>query len=215
MICRYLARYPGVSIDLEIGDRGIDLLGDGFDLAIVTGHVDTPDFVARRLWQSTRKLLLASPRCVEARGAPRRLEDLARHAGIATHESDGIATWTLIHASRRRRVRFAPRLYVSEFSAAHRATVSGLGIALLPEVLCSEDLAHRRLVRILDGHEGEAGGVSLLYRAHRALTAAVRICVEHFLAELPASDPIRRAGPEAERIIAPSGRRAQPGAAAR
>jgi DNA-binding transcriptional LysR family regulator len=189
VICSYLARHPGVSIDLELDDRRVDLLAEGFDIAVVPGRVDTGDFVARELWRSSRKLLLASPRYLAARGAPRRVEDLARHDCIATRASDGIATWTLVHASRRRRLTFAPRFYVSEFSAAHRATLAGLGIALLPEVLCARDLAHKRLVRVLDGYEGEAGGVSLLYRARRPLTAAVRTCVDHFLSELPGTDP--------------------------
>ena len=193
VIYRYLARHPGVSIDLELDERRIDLLSEGFDLAIVTGKVDTGDFVARELWQATRKLLLASPRYLAARGTPRRLEDLARHDCIATRATDGIATWTVVHGRRRRKLTFAPRFYVGEFAAAHRAVLAGVGIALLPEALCADDLAKKRLVRVLDGCEGEKGGVYLLYRAHRASTAAVRTCIEHFVAELPASDPSRPA----------------------
>jgi DNA-binding transcriptional LysR family regulator len=60
---------------------------------------------------------------------------------------------------------------------------------MLPEVLCLAELRARRLVRVLDGYEGEAGGVFLLYRAHRSLTAAVRTCIDHFLTELPGYDP--------------------------
>jgi DNA-binding transcriptional LysR family regulator len=187
----YLAKHPGVSIDLEL-DRRVDLLADGFDIAIVTGKVeDSADFVARELWRSTRKLLYASPRYLEARGKPRRIEDLARHDCIAMHGADGIATWTLVRGRRKRRVNFAPRLYVGEFFAAHRAVLAGVGIAMFPEVHCAEDVAQKRLVRVLEGYEGESGGVYLLYRAHRSLAAAVRTCIDHFLAELPATDPSR------------------------
>lgn len=192
VVFSYLQKHPGVAIDLELDDRRVDLLADDFDVAIVTGKVDTTDFVAREVWRSTRKLLFASPRYLAARGAPRRLDDLRRHDVIATHAADGVATWVLAHARRKRRVAFEPRLYVSEFSAAHRAAIAGVGIALVPEVLCVEDVAKKRLVRVLDGYEGETGGVSLLYRARRALTAAVRTCIDHLLAELPASDPSRR-----------------------
>lgn len=189
----YLARHPGVSIDFEVADRRVDLLAEGFDIALVPGRVDSGDFVARELWRSTRKLLLASPRYLARRGAPRRLDDLARHDCIATWAVDGMATWALMQGARRRRLTFAPRLYISEFSAAISATLAGLGIGLLPEVMCSEDLARKRLVHVLDGYEGESGGVSLLYRAHRSLTAAVRTCVDHLVAELPATDPSRHA----------------------
>lgn len=191
VIYKYLAKHPGVSIDLELDERRVDLLAEGFDLAILTGKVDSTDFVARELWQSTRKLLYAGPRYLEARGAPRRLDDLARHDCIATRTTDGMATWTLTYGRRKRRVAFAPRFSVTEFSAAHRAALAGIGIALIPEVLCVEDVAKKRLVRVLDGYEGETGGVHLLYRAHRSLTAAVRTCIDHFLAELPSTDPSR------------------------
>lgn len=195
VICSYLARHPGVSIDLELDGRRTDLLAEGFDLAIVAGKVDSSDFVARPLWQATRKLLYTSPRYLAARGTPRRVDDLARHDCVAMHAIDGYATWTLTQGRQRRRLTFAPRLYVSEFSAAHGAVLAGIGIAMLPEVLCAGDVAARRLVRVLDSYEGETGGVYLLYRAHRSLTAAVRTCVEHFLAELPASDPSRASRP--------------------
>jgi DNA-binding transcriptional LysR family regulator len=193
-VCAYLAKHSGVSIDLELDDRRVDLLAESFDIAIVTGKVDSADFVARELWRSSRKLLYASPRYLQAHGAPRRVDDLARHDCVATRAVDGIATWTLVHGRSKRRVSFSPRFYVSEFSAAHRAVLAGVGIALLPEVHCAEDVARRRLVRVLDSHEGESGGVHLLYRAHRALTAAVRTCIEHFVTELPATDPSRSAG---------------------
>ncbi|AGP32399.1 LysR family transcriptional regulator [Sorangium cellulosum] len=191
-VCTYLAKHPRVSVDLEIDSRRVDLLAGSFDIAIVPGKVDdTTDFVARELWRATRKLLYASPRYLEARGVPQRVEDLARHDCIAMHATEGMATWTLGQGRRRRRFAFEPRFYVSESSAAYRATLAGIGIAMLPEVFCAEDVAAKRLVRVLDGYEAEAGGVSLVYRAHRALTAAVRTCVDHLLGELPATDPGR------------------------
>lgn len=191
----YLAAYPQVCVDLELGDRRGDLLAEGYDIAIIGGKLDrdTTDFVARELWRSTRKLLYASPAYCAARGKPRRIEDLARHDCIATHATDGVSTWTLAQGRKRRRVTLEPRLYVNESSAAHRAALAGVGIAMLPEVVCARDVAEKRLVRVLDGYAEESGGVVLLYRAHRSLTAAVRTCIEHLVAALPATDPARAA----------------------
>ncbi len=188
MIYGYLAKYPDVSIELELCEPSVDLAREGFDIAVFTGKVESTDFVARELWAATRKLLFASPRYIAARGMPRTLDELARHDCIATHATDGVATWTFVRGGKKRKLMLAPRFYVNEFSAAHRAVLAGLGIARLPEVLCAEDVAEKRLVRVLDGWEGDPGGVSLLYRNHRALTAAVRVCIAHFLAELPSSE---------------------------
>jgi DNA-binding transcriptional LysR family regulator len=186
----YLAKYRHVSVDLQLVDRPIDSLSDDFDIALVTGNIgDTSDFVARALWRSTRKLLYASPRYVKEHGAPRRIEDLARHACVATRAIEGPASWTLVRGRQRRRVAFVPRVSVNRHGVAHEAVLADVGIAILPQVLCAEDVARKRLVRVLKDYEGEAGGVHLLYRAQRSLTAAVRTCVAHFLAELPATDP--------------------------
>jgi DNA-binding transcriptional LysR family regulator len=152
---------------------------------------DTQDFVAREIWPSTRKLLLASPRYLKARGVPRRIDDLARHDRIATRAHDGFSSWTLVQGRRKRRFTFAPRFYVSEFAAAQRAVLADVGIALLPESPCGEEIAKKRLVRVLPGVEGEPGGVNILYRAQRSLTLAVRTLVTQFLTDLPSSDPRR------------------------
>ncbi|MCE9673949.1 hypothetical protein LY474_39775 [Myxococcus stipitatus] len=64
---------------------------------------------------------------------------------------------------------------------------------MLPESLCSQDVSKRHMARVLDGWEGEAAGVYLLYRAHRSLTAAVRTCIDHLLAELPSTLLVRGA----------------------
>jgi len=188
----YLGKHPGVSIDLELVGRQLDLLADRFDVAIVTGRVsDTSDFVARQIVATTRKLLFASPCYLKARGTPRRVDDLARHDCISTYATDGHATWTLTQGRTKRRLTFAPRLHVNLFSAAHRAVLAGIGIAMLPESHCTEDVAKGRMARVLDGWEGDTGGVYLLYRNHRSLTAAVRSCIDHLLAELPATDLAR------------------------
>lgn len=192
-VYRYLARHPGVSIDLEIDGRRPDS-DSGFDIAIVTEKLkDTDDFVAREVRPMTRKLLFASPHYLKERGTPRGVEELALHDCIATRATDGHATWTLAQGRTKRRFTFAPRLYVSEFSAAYRAVLAGVGIAMLPESLCAQDVNRRHMARVLEGWEGEAAGVYLLYRAHRSLTAAVRTCIDHLLAELPATHLVRGA----------------------
>lgn len=191
VLAMFLERHPRVSVELELDDRRLDPLAEGFDLAIFTGVVDSGDLVARPLWQTSRKLLYASPRYIAAHGAPRRVPDLGKHACIATRIAHGMATWDLVVARRKRAFTFAPRFYVSEFAAAHRATIAGIGIALLPEVHCLEDVAAKRLVRVLPEAEGVAGGVHLVYRARGARSAAVRACIDHFLTTLPATDPAR------------------------
>ncbi len=193
VLSRYLLAHPGVSVDLELQDRRTDLLSEGFDIAIHGGKVDqdSTDLVARELWRPTRKLLFASPAYLARRGEPRRLDDLSEHDCIAKRADEGVASWTFVVGRRKRTVSFEPRFSLNESSAAYRAALAGVGIAMLPEVVCAKDVAKKRLLRVLDGYEGDAGGVYVLHRTRRSLTAAVRTCVEHLVAELPATDPTR------------------------
>lgn len=196
VVYAFLAQHPRVSIDLELGVHPVDLVAGAFDIAIVTGKLDdTHDFVAREIWRSTRKLLFASPQYLKARGTPRRIDDLTKHDCIATRAHDGFASWTLLQGRAKRRFTFAPRFYVSEFAAALGAVLAGVGIGLLPESPCAEEIAKKRLLRVLPSIEGEPGGVHILYRAHRSLTITVRTLVAHFLADLPNSDPTPRRRP--------------------
>jgi DNA-binding transcriptional LysR family regulator len=186
----YLARYPGASVDLELDQRASNLSAEGFDVAIVPGALaDTGDFVAREIWKADPKLLFVSPGYVKSRGIPRGASDLTTHALIATRSRDGFETWTLLSGSRKHRITFAPRFYVSEVVAARRAALAGVGIALLPHLLCVEDLAKKRLVHVLPNWKGETGGVHLLYRSGRSLSVAARALIERLLADLPSLDP--------------------------
>jgi len=190
VLCGHLARHPHVSIDLELDQRAVELSAEGFDIAIVAGKPDdTSDFVAREIWRAAPKVLVASPRYLKIRGRPRNVRELARHDLLATRSRDGFETWTLMNGRSKRRHTFAPRLFASEIAVAHQAALAGLGIALMPEILCADDLAKKRLVHVLVGWEGERGGVHLLFRAHRSLTAAVRTCIDLLLDKLPGSDP--------------------------
>jgi DNA-binding transcriptional LysR family regulator len=179
----YLAAYPDVSIDLELSDRTLDL--ETYDIMIVTGRLpESSDLIARELRAATRKLLVASPGYLRAHGAPRRFSDLAKHALIATRSIDGLATWSLVHRGKKRKLTFAPRATISEYQAAYRATRAGLGITMMPESSTGDDLGKKRLVQVLPSVEGETGGVHLMYRAHRSFTAAVRLCIDHLLRSL-------------------------------
>jgi len=186
MLTRALASYieaaPAVSIELELSDRRADLLAEGFDIAVRSGRIDTPDFVGRQI-VATARGLFASKEYLDRRGRPRRLADLLAHDLIATRSTASGTVWELFGGKQRRRHRFAfkPRFVVNDLATARYAVRSGIGISMLP----TADLEAGELERVLPRLAGESGGLWLLYPAHRCLTAAVRSCVDHLLARLP------------------------------
>lgn len=179
----WLAERPLVSVDLDLTERRVDLLAEGFDVAVRSGPLESGDFVARKLLETTRALF-ASRDYLARRGAPRRLDDLAKHDLIATRTAGTKATWELFEVDGKRREKpkrprfsFEPRLFVNELYAAKAAAIAGVGIAMLPEGLVGSS----ELERVLPKVTGERGGLYVLYPAQRALTAAVRSCVDHLV----------------------------------
>jgi DNA-binding transcriptional LysR family regulator len=189
-LASYLTETPHVSIEIDLTERRVDLLAEGFDIALRAGPVDSADFVGRKIFDSTRGLF-ASKAYLDRRGRPKRLADLSAHDLIATHSSTSGAVWELFgggrndkaRGQRRHRFAFKPRLLVNELFAAKSAALAGAGIVLLP----SPHVDQGELERVLPDVSGESGGLWLLYPARRSLTAAVRSCIKHLLASLPSA----------------------------
>jgi DNA-binding transcriptional LysR family regulator len=194
-IASYHAVTPHVSLEIDLTERRVDLLAEGFDIAVRTGTIDSADLVARKISETTRQLF-ASRSYLDRSGRPKRIADLSSHDLIATHTSASGAVWDLAStedgsrtaAQRRQRFAFAPRLVVNEVIAAKSAALAGIGIVLLPSGLVESS----ELERVLPNVSGEAGGVWVVYPARRSLTAAVRSCVEHLVATLPTTVPHAR-----------------------
>ena len=180
----YLRAHPQVSLDLNLSDQRVDILAEGFNIALRAGRLPSSDLIVRKLWDSTDHLL-ASPEYLAERGAPLKPEDLLQHACIAMRGTDVGATWEVSRGSRVRRVTFKPRAVINELQAVKKAAIAGLGIAMLPGRACEREVAAGRLVRVLPEYSGGEGGLWLLYPARRGLTAAVRTFIDFLLKELP------------------------------
>jgi DNA-binding transcriptional LysR family regulator len=181
LLASYLREAPDVTIELDLIERRVDLIAEGFDIAIRTGPSDSPDLVARKIFESAR-YLFASKSYLARRGRPARVDDLTSHDLVATQSSATGASWDLYIGKRRHRLSFKPRFVVNELQAARSAALAGIGITLLPTTVSEND----GLVRVLPRISAAAGGLWVLYPSRRALTAAVRTCVDHLVRELKA-----------------------------
>lgn len=177
----FLAAHPAVVLELDLTDRRVDLMSEGIDIALRAGPVDTPDFVGRQVFRSSRGLY-ASPEYLARRGRPKKLADLAAHDLIATRATESGAVWDLLVKKRAQKLVFKPKLVVNELMAARHAARAGIGIVLMP----TPEVDRGELERVLPDVSGPMGGMWLLYPAHRGLTAAVRACVDHLIAKFPA-----------------------------
>ena len=182
-VSKFLVRYPGISVEMELTDRYVDLIADRFDLAIRSGAVGrVENLVGRRLAESSR-LLFAAPSYLKQHGMPRTVSDLARHACIILGPRSDRVTWKLHVGKRVEHVVVDGRLAVNEATLAATCAADGWGIAFLPLAVCKRHLESATLKPVLPKASGGPLALWLVY-PDRHLAAASRALVEFLSTEL-------------------------------
>lgn len=178
----FLARYPEIAVDLTLNDRVVDLVEEGFDVAIRIAPLAETSLVARRL-APNRSLLCAAPAYLKARGRPGTVAQLSDRACLLYSYQTAGDLWSLSGPGGEHRVRVSGPLRVNNGDAILAAALGGLGIALLPCFICGDDLRAGRLVRVLPGWSlTPRRDISAVYPTARHLSPKVRVFID-FLAE--------------------------------
>jgi DNA-binding transcriptional LysR family regulator len=174
VITQFALRYPEVSVELELTGRTIDLVAEGYDLAIrASAALADSSLVARRIGGSYFALF-ASPEYLRRRGMPRRVEELSRHSCILFRARGGYARWKLTGPRGTRQVTVRGPISGSDFGFIKAAALEGAGIALVPVSEGVPDPTPRGLVQILPQYRGGSGGLYVVYPSARLLPAKVR-----------------------------------------
>jgi len=173
MLASFMARYPEVELVVDLSDRMIDLVEEGFDVAIRVGVLPDSSLIARRLGP-LRMVVAASPAYLQAHGTPQSVDELRDHEALRY-------AYTPPHWS------FGPdqtvpvkgRLESNNGEVLKAAAIAGQGILFSPRFIVDDALNDGRLVTLLDGEARPRGGVYALYPHHRHLSAKVRALVDH------------------------------------
>lgn len=177
----YMSRHPQVIVDLSLNDRTVDLVEEGYDLAIRIGELASSSLSARRL-ASTRMVVCAAPAYWRRRGLPATPEDLGGHDALHYVYSATSDEWRFADATGApRNVRIRHRLRANNGDALLRAAISGLGVVQLPSFMVHDVLERGGLVAALEDYCAPELGIHAVYPARRLLAAKVRTFVD-FLA---------------------------------
>jgi DNA-binding transcriptional LysR family regulator len=178
----FSARYPDIELDISLVDRVVDLVEEGYDLAVRISSGGSPAVVSRKL-ATTRQLICASPDYLARHSAPRSPGDLKDHACIAYTYSDAVDDWRLVDDMGKEHVVAVRHIMrTNNGDTARAAALAGLGIIRQPTFLIGEDLRRKRLVPLLTGYHTPETDVLAVYPSRRHLSAKVRVMVD-FLAE--------------------------------
>jgi len=200
-IAEYLLRYPDVIIDLDLSDRVVDLVEDGFDVAVRIGPLLDSSLVARPLAPQQLRVC-AAPAYLARHGTPKTPEDLKQHrclhyayasTGNEWHfEKDGVTHLVRVNAA----------LRANNGDVLRTASLAGHGIILQPEFLVGDDIRAGRLVTLLADYAHTPISMYAIYPHRRFLSPKVRSFIEHLEARFghpaPAA-PGRRASPRRSR----------------
>src|SRR5690606_11704693 len=181
IVTSFLDSHPEVQVELHCTDRLVDLVGDGFDLAIRAGNLADSSLIARRLG-SLRSLLVASPAFVKAHGEPSAPEGLLRFACVIFGAGESRSLWQLSSGDKRHTVKVRGRFTVNDFEMLEAAAVAGQGVALLPAAQSLPAIASKRLVRLLPEWQSVATPLHVVYPSARFLPPKVRAFLDHLQA---------------------------------
>lgn len=181
--------YPALTIDIGLNDRVIDLVEEGWDLAIRIGRLRDSALIARKL-APIRTVLCASPAYLASHGTPRTLADLARHncLGYTLPSAASAERWHF-GADGSVTVAVTGNLRANNGDALRTAALAGQGIVYQPTFLFSDDLREGRIVPIhLDQPVFQYANVYAVYAPDRHVPAKVRVLID-FLVERWAGEP--------------------------
>ena len=178
----FLQQYPKISMDVSLADRTVDMVEDGFDLAVRISRAPHPTLIARKL-AATSMVLCASPGYLARHGVPEHPHDIAGHNVISYTYWSPRDEWEFTTPDgRKETVKTRPRLRANNGDTCVAAALQDQGIVLQPDFLVHEALRDGRLQRLLGNYQTVELGVYAVYSSRRQLPLKLRALID-FLAE--------------------------------
>ena len=175
---RFLQQHPKVSMEVSLSDRTVDLVEDGFDLAVRISRAPHPTFIARKL-TTTTMVLCASPGYLKQHGTPERPQDLADHNVVSYTYWSSKDEWEFTGPGGKKDVvRTRPRLHANSGDTCIAAALQDQGIVMQPDFLVHDALRDGRLVPLLEGYRTTELGVYAIYTSRRQLPLKLRFLID-------------------------------------
>lgn len=182
LLGRFMAVHPGVTIDLHLDDRYVDLAQHGIDIAFRIGEPNLQSLKVRRLGM-VGSVVVASPAYLAAHAAPARPSDLAGHACIIETNRSHPARWSFGAGDAAVMVQVHGRFSVNSARIAADLACEGFGLALCPRFAVTDDLREGRLVPVLQGFESPPHPLNAVYLGGRTMPRKLRALIDFAAAD--------------------------------
>lgn len=185
----FRSRYPQVSLDVTLADRVVDLVDEGYDMAIRIATLPSSTLISKRL-ATTRMVLCASPQYLKAHGVPLHPSELAVHAVISYSYWSTRDEWHFEGPQGQVSVKTNPCIHTNSGDTCRAAALAHQGIVLQPTFLVGDDLAAGTLVELMPQFRSIELGIYAVYPTRKHVPPKVRALIDflaqHFAATRPA-----------------------------
>jgi DNA-binding transcriptional LysR family regulator len=183
----FMAQHPKVSLDVTLSDRVVDLVEEGYDLAVRIGSLPNSSLISRKL-AATRVVLCASPAYVEKHGQPTQPADIAQHAVFAYSLLAMGDNWEFEGPQGKTTVQVRPVMHTNSGDTCRAAALQHQGIILQPSFLVEDDLRSGALVELMPQYRAAQFGIYAVYPSRHYISAKVRLLIEFLARALSKAD---------------------------
>ena len=184
----FMRQFPQVRLQLQVSNRRVDIIQEGFDIALRVRNqlTDDGELVLRR-FGDVREMLVASPKYLDRAGRPSTPAELAGHATLSMSDDEARQRWSLHGPNGEiERVDLQPHLMAHDFPLLLSAAREGLGIALLPEMTCADAVRRGELELVVPEWHLPMGICHAVFPSRRGLLPAVRVFIDYLAEHMPA-----------------------------
>jgi DNA-binding transcriptional LysR family regulator len=184
IIARFIRKHPKIRVDLSLTGRVVDLVGEGFDLAVRAGPLRDSSLIARRVG-GLEAVAYASPKYIARRGEPKTLDELVAHDCVLFRAKNGKDTWDLMTADgTQRSVEVSGSVTCDDLSFVRKAVMAGCGVGIVPSFLCVRAEARGLIVRVLPDWSLHGAVLHLAYPSARFVPQRVVVLREYLHRQL-------------------------------
>jgi DNA-binding transcriptional LysR family regulator len=179
-IARFVEKYPKIHVELSFSARMVDLVSEGYDIAVRAGKLADSSLVARRVG-TTRLALFASPAYLERRGTPKTFPELSNHDCVLFQPHGDHALWTLAGPNGEETVEVHGHITTDDMPFVYRCAIAGAGVAQLPILLAREAIRNGRVVQLLPTYSSDGAGLHVVLPSSAFVPARVALLRDYLV----------------------------------
>lgn len=180
---KFIDTYPNIELDITLSDRVVDLLDEGFDLAVRIGHLESSSLIARKL-TSTRIIAAASPNYLQQYGMPTHPDQLIEHKIILYSHWAKEELWQFWQDKSLFSVHLNAKVYCNNGDTCRIMMLNHGGISLQPDFIIGEDLQQGRLVEVLPEYKVQDYNIYAVYPSRTLLPLRTQCLIDFLVAQL-------------------------------